>query len=271
MTFWCSNLNAKWTAPSENVSLSMRKMRRFGSSCACAKYHLRLCSQFIHFTVSNDSVSGQWRPWSDCADAQADLGLRRPHMSKDTLLRGAVLMGIAQWAHSVLANNCCWRCCSCTSICKKSRAKSLTLTHLNVRPILVFGEFSAKSPLFHFFYYLTSLFSLFLWETTQNNIQGLKCRQAPKQSVNALPYFVVWKHARPPAAMYSKQRQYHLIYTFIILFNAIVFDVCYVYVFALLQKHAYSNILKILPPKNENFQIKNSDILHISAQNIYCG
>ena len=37
-----------------------------------------------------------------------------------------------------------------------------------------------------------------------------------------------------------------------------------------LRKHAYSNILKFLPPKNENFQIKNSDIFHISAQNIYC-
>ena len=38
-----------------------------------------------------------------------------------------------------------------------------------------------------------------------------------------------------------------------------------------LRKHAYSIILKILPPKNENFQIKNSDIFHISAQNIDCG
>ena len=38
-----------------------------------------------------------------------------------------------------------------------------------------------------------------------------------------------------------------------------------------LRKHAYSNILKILPPKNENFQIKNSNIFHISAQNIDCG
>ena len=37
-----------------------------------------------------------------------------------------------------------------------------------------------------------------------------------------------------------------------------------------LRKHAYSNTLKILPPKNENFQIKNSDIFHISAQNIDC-
>ena len=38
-----------------------------------------------------------------------------------------------------------------------------------------------------------------------------------------------------------------------------------------LRKHAYSNILIILPPKTENFQIKNSDILLISAQNIDCG
>ena len=38
-----------------------------------------------------------------------------------------------------------------------------------------------------------------------------------------------------------------------------------------LRKHAYSNILKILPSKNENFQIKNSDIFHISPQNIDCG
>ena len=39
----------------------------------------------------------------------------------------------------------------------------------------------------------------------------------------------------------------------------------------ILRKHAYSNILKILPPKNENFQIKKSDIVHISIQNIDCG
>ena len=38
-----------------------------------------------------------------------------------------------------------------------------------------------------------------------------------------------------------------------------------------LRKHAYLNILKILPLKNENFQIKSSDIFHISAQNIDCG
>ena len=45
-----------------------------------------------------------------------------------------------------------------------------------------------------------------------------------------------------------------------------------------LRKHAYSNILEILPPKKkkkkkkkENFQIKKSDIFHIPAQNIRCG
>ena len=38
-----------------------------------------------------------------------------------------------------------------------------------------------------------------------------------------------------------------------------------------LRKHAYSNMLKILPPKNENFQIKNSYIFHIFAKNIDCG
>ena len=34
-----------------------------------------------------------------------------------------------------------------------------------------------------------------------------------------------------------------------------------------LREHAYSNILKILSPKNESFQMKKSDIFHISAQN----
>ena len=38
-----------------------------------------------------------------------------------------------------------------------------------------------------------------------------------------------------------------------------------------LRKHAYSNLLKILPSKNKHFQIKNSDMFRISAQNIDCG
>ena len=38
-----------------------------------------------------------------------------------------------------------------------------------------------------------------------------------------------------------------------------------------LQKHAYSNILKILQPKKGKFSDKNSDIFHILSQNIDCG
>ena len=37
------------------------------------------------------------------------------------------------------------------------------------------------------------------------------------------------------------------------------------------RKHSYSNILKILQPIKETFQIKNSDIFHITARNIDCG
>ena len=44
-----------------------------------------------------------------------------------------------------------------------------------------------------------------------------------------------------------------------------------IHTFYPLRKHAYSNILNFLPPKNENFQIKKSDVFHISAQNIDCG
>ena len=42
------------------------------------------------------------------------------------------------------------------------------------------------------------------------------------------------------------------------------------YLINALRKHAYSNILKILQPKEENFHIKYSDIFPISAQNIDC-
>ena len=39
---------------------------------------------------------------------------------------------------------------------------------------------------------------------------------------------------------------------------------------ATLRKYAYSNILKISPPKTESFQIKILILFHISAQNIDC-
>ena len=68
---------------------NMRTMRRFRPPCLCAKYHPGLCSPSIQSVVSNNSVIGQWRPWSDCADAQSDLGLRCPHLPGDTFSHGA--------------------------------------------------------------------------------------------------------------------------------------------------------------------------------------
>ena len=77
-----------WAALYENVSSGMRQTRSFISSCAFAKYHPGLCSPFIHSVVSNDSVSGQRRPGSDCAYAQSDLGLRCPQLPEDTFWHG---------------------------------------------------------------------------------------------------------------------------------------------------------------------------------------
>ena len=76
------NPNVMWAAPSEKVPSSMRKMGGFTSCCTCAKSHPGICSPLKHSIVSKDSVCGQWRPWSDCAYAQADLGLRCPHFTE---------------------------------------------------------------------------------------------------------------------------------------------------------------------------------------------
>ena len=67
---------------------------------------------------------------------------------------------------------------------------------------------------------------------------------------------------------------------FFFFFFFLVCVLCYLSLFACsscvmwlsIRKHAYSNILKILPPTYENFQIKKkSDIFHVSVQNIDCG
>ena len=45
----------------------------------------------------------------------------------------------------------------------------------------------------------------------------------------------------------------------------------YIALVSSLGKQAYSNILKILPPKTEKFQIKILVFFHISAENMDCG
>ena len=60
------------------------QVKRCPRTCAkCTKYHLGLCSPFMYPELSNDSVNGQYRPWSDCANAQANLGFPCPNMSKE--------------------------------------------------------------------------------------------------------------------------------------------------------------------------------------------
>ena len=56
----------KWAVSSEKVGMSMHKMCRFWSACACAKYYPRLCSPLIHSVISSDSVCRWWRPRSNC-------------------------------------------------------------------------------------------------------------------------------------------------------------------------------------------------------------
>ena len=51
-----------WTASSETVPSSIRRMRIYRSSCACTYYHSDICSPFIYFIIFNDSVSGHVGP-----------------------------------------------------------------------------------------------------------------------------------------------------------------------------------------------------------------
>ena len=81
----------------EKVPSSVPKMCGFTSSCTCTKFHLDYCSSLKHSIVYNDSVCGQWRPWSDCTDVQADLGLHCPHKPDNMLLH--------EVAHVITGNN----------------------------------------------------------------------------------------------------------------------------------------------------------------------
>ena len=45
------------------------------------------------------ALSGKLRPWSDCANAQADIGIRRPHMPEDVFLNDASHIQIAKKNH----------------------------------------------------------------------------------------------------------------------------------------------------------------------------
>ena len=65
------------------------KMHRFRFPNICPKSHLGICSPVLHSVVSSDSVSGQWRPWSDCAD----LGFHCPYMLEHVYTNDKVGLG----------------------------------------------------------------------------------------------------------------------------------------------------------------------------------
>ena len=78
-------VTANWAPASENVTSDVCSQHRLRSTCAFAQSDLNLhlvnfrqptIRSTLYSTEASDSVSGQWRSWSDCADTQHDV----PHM-----------------------------------------------------------------------------------------------------------------------------------------------------------------------------------------------
>ena len=74
----CSYTPTIYLSIHPNDMLVHTKCESWNGICTCTR------SQLIHSTLYSYTVSGQWRPWSDCTDMQADLGLHYTHMSEDT-------------------------------------------------------------------------------------------------------------------------------------------------------------------------------------------
>ena len=48
-----------------------------------------MSNSILFYIVSNDTVSRQWKPWLDCVNTQADLGLHCPQMPYEPFSWGA--------------------------------------------------------------------------------------------------------------------------------------------------------------------------------------
>ena len=70
-----------WCAAHVKGPYTICEQRRSRSACAFVQSDYSILCSSTYTTVSIDSVSGQWRPWSACANAQADLGLRCPQIA----------------------------------------------------------------------------------------------------------------------------------------------------------------------------------------------
>ena len=102
----------------------------FWLSYACAEYHSGFFSPFIRFVVScsNDYVSGQVRPGSDCADAQAELCPRCLRMPDDTVSHDAVYISCAATLENVPFDMCAKRRRKSACVSSQS-AQSLRCPH----------------------------------------------------------------------------------------------------------------------------------------------
>ena len=69
-----------------------------------------------HSVESNDSFSGKRRSWSDCADAQSDLGLRCPHVPEDKFrMSQSVFYNAFLIFHIKVLNRIDWLCWGLTT------------------------------------------------------------------------------------------------------------------------------------------------------------
>ena len=117
------------------------------------------------FLVYNDSVNGQKMPWSDCADAQADLGIRCSHIPEDAFSHGAALFmqendsGIEYFSGiGTVRNYLRWNMHFCNIAVK-------------VAGTLLFHKIS---------FYLTPLTEICTYDTWTISSTALKCRNLKK-------------------------------------------------------------------------------------------
>ena len=74
----------------------MQKCLRTCAKCAHSdlpEHARRLIRALLYQMI----VSGQWRPWSDCADAQSDQGLRCSHTPEDTFSHGSAKLYVTSF------------------------------------------------------------------------------------------------------------------------------------------------------------------------------
>ena len=77
----------------------------FTSSCTCA-----ISSGHLLFIQTLYCI--QWRPWSDCADAQADLGLRCPYMPEERFRMAHMTIHNSIWSTTaVIVIRMIWGVC----------------------------------------------------------------------------------------------------------------------------------------------------------------